>query len=204
MCVCVCACLCLHACVCGKSAKVAGKGEATEFTTALTWWQMKIKRLLLKMGGVSFQMCLRGHVQDKERAMARNEGWALRRRGRARRHRAGLREQDGLGGGYIFGRTTKRSRFFFSHKTRVAKCHDSADRGRKRDREWKTLSERWPRVIELWNVALLGLHWDQHLNRGQHGRRHEKGSPCHTSPSSPPSSVTHQVSSEIWDCEWVR
>lgn len=38
----------------------------------------------------------------------------------------------------IFGRTTKRS-FFFSHKTWVVKCHDSADEGREKDREQKRL-----------------------------------------------------------------
>lgn len=54
----VCVCMCLHACMCGKTAEVAGKGEATECTAALTWWQMKIKRLLLKMGGFRFQMSL--------------------------------------------------------------------------------------------------------------------------------------------------
>lgn len=32
----VCVCVCLHACLCGKSGKVAGEGEATEFTAALT------------------------------------------------------------------------------------------------------------------------------------------------------------------------
>lgn len=101
LCVCLCIkCVLACVCMCGKSAKVAGKGEATECTTALTWWQMKIKRLLLKMGGVCFQMGLCGHVQDEERAMARKEGWAVRRRGRASRHRAGLWEQDG--GGFIF------------------------------------------------------------------------------------------------------
>lgn len=102
LCVCLCitlVCVHLHACVCGKSAKVAGKGEATECTTVLTWWQMKIKRLLLKIGGVCFQMGLCGHVQDEERAMARNEGWAIQKRRRAHRHRAGLGEQ---GGGFVF------------------------------------------------------------------------------------------------------
>lgn len=42
------------------------------------------------------------------------------------------------GGVHIFGRITERS-FFFSHKTRVAKCHDCADRGREKDREQKRL-----------------------------------------------------------------
>lgn len=70
----VCVCVCLHACLCGKSGKVAGEGEATEFTAALTWWQMKIKRLLLKMGGICFQMSLCRLVRDGGRAMARKRG----------------------------------------------------------------------------------------------------------------------------------
>lgn len=86
---------------------------------------MKIKRLLLKMGGVCFQTGLCGHVQDEERAMARKKGWAFRRRGQAQE-----------GGAIIFGHTTKRS-FFFSHKTRVAKCHDSADSEREKDKRAK-------------------------------------------------------------------
>ena len=46
--------------------------------------------------------------------------------------------ENKMGGFHIFGHTTERS-FFFSHKTRVAKCHDSADRERERQRVKKTL-----------------------------------------------------------------
>lgn len=47
----VCVCVCLHAFMCGKPAEAASQGEASECNAGLTWWQMKIKRLLLKMGG---------------------------------------------------------------------------------------------------------------------------------------------------------
>lgn len=57
--------------------------------------------------------------------------------------------ENKMGGFHIFGHTTERS-FFFSHKTWVAKCHDSADRERERKTESeKDFAERWPRLIVL-------------------------------------------------------
>lgn len=83
-------------------------------------------------------MGLCGHVQDEERAMARREGWTVRMAWEGTQPQGGpVRTRWGV---RIFGRTTKRSFFFFlPHKTRVAKCHDGADRRRERDREQKRL-----------------------------------------------------------------
>lgn len=52
------------------------------------------------MWGACFQMGLCGHVQDRERVMAREERWAVRRRGRAHRHTMDLWEY--YGGGFLF------------------------------------------------------------------------------------------------------
>lgn len=50
-----------------------------------------------------------------------------------------MRTSGEEGGACIFGRTTKRSFFPPPLKTRVVKCHDSADREKEKDRERKRL-----------------------------------------------------------------
>lgn len=94
---------------------------------------MKIKRLLLKMGGVCFQMGLCGPVQDEEGAMARKEGWAARRRGRAHSHRGGLMRKRQRGA--HFQPHNQKICLFSPRETWVVKRHDAADTRREKDKE---------------------------------------------------------------------
>lgn len=142
---CVHACVGLRVCVCVERQHTF-QGEATKCSTALTWWQMKIKRLLLKMGGLwDFEgTCKAKSMQWRVTGLGCRKVWE------GIQHCTGLWEYDG-----IFGKATKSS--FFLPTTWVVKCHDRADRSNEK------VSDRWPNVI-MWNVALSGLMGDQAVN----------------------------------------
>lgn len=90
---CACACVYQHALTYEKSVKVTGRREPTESSTALTWWQMKIKRLLLKweeyvVRQAFMSLCKMETAQWRERRV-----WLWC--GRAHKPRADLWELDG-------------------------------------------------------------------------------------------------------------
>lgn len=97
------------ACMCGKWADVV-KGEAAERTAALTRWQMKIKRLLLKVGGVC--VFSDGPLRARARPSARNgERWCKDQRapGGAAAHGKPVKPD----GGFLSPAATARLQRFF-------------------------------------------------------------------------------------------
>lgn len=162
---------------------------------------MKIKRLLLKKGEDSvFRWASIGTCKMK------SAQWRKRRDG----------PPKGVGGHGGSGRAceSKTGWFVFladqlkdilpthppQNKTR--KMSWQCNRGGKRQKQG--FAERWPRLIALWKVAALGLWWDKHVHRSQHGCLWETSSvTCQASISPCPSSVTYEVSFRdvLWESE---